>query len=54
MPTYEYRCLDCNELFQAIEHIDDHGTTQPVCPVCKGTNVMQVFTSVFVKTARKS
>ena len=54
MPTYEYRCLECGEVFDRAEHIDDHPTAHPQCPRCKSEKVEQVFTAFFAKTARKS
>ena len=34
MPTYDYQCLDCQEVFEAFQKITD----QPlkICPKCKG------------------
>jgi putative FmdB family regulatory protein len=54
MPTYDYACRKCGHNFQRIEKISDHGTKKIKCPECKSTRVEQVFTSVFVKTAKKS
>ena len=38
----------------ALEKISDHGQKKVKCPECKSTRVEQVFTSIFVKTSRKS
>lgn len=60
MPTYEYRCLECQEVWERREHIAQHeevtaheGST-PRCPRCDGDRVEQVFSSFFAKTDRKS
>lgn len=54
MPTYDYSCRKCGHTFKRIEKIREHGEKKVKCPECKSTRVTQVFTSVFVKTARKS
>jgi putative FmdB family regulatory protein len=54
MPVYEYRCLDCQEIFERSEHMDEHPTSSPECPRCKSVNVEQVFSAFFAKTGRKS
>lgn len=36
MPIYEYRCTDCQQLFEEwCRHIEDKDT-QHTCPICKG------------------
>jgi putative FmdB family regulatory protein len=54
MPTYEYQCADCGETFSRREHLADHAAQRPACPKCGSNRVEQHFSSVFVKTARKS
>lgn len=54
MPTYDYVCRKCGHEFKKIEKISEHGEKKTKCPECKSTRVEQVFTSVFVKTSKKS
>ncbi len=54
MPTYRYRCLDCEDEFEQTEHIEDHGGARPECPGCGSKRVEQVFSSFFAKTTKKS
>jgi putative FmdB family regulatory protein len=54
MPTYDYVCNKCEHTFQRIEKISEHGRKKTECPECKSTKVEQVFTSIFVKTSKKS
>jgi putative FmdB family regulatory protein len=54
VPTYEYRCTACGESFSRAERITDHPANRPACPKCKSDRVEQTFSSVFVKTAKKS
>ncbi len=36
MPIYEYRCKDCQQVFEEwCKHFED-GETERTCPVCKG------------------
>ena len=53
MPTYEYRCRDCENVFDRIEPLSEHGSRTPSCPKCKSRNVEQVLTSFFAKTSHK-
>ena len=34
MPTYEYKCLNCNLKFELFQKINDDPVTE--CPKCKG------------------
>ncbi|MFN2567024.1 MAG: zinc ribbon domain-containing protein [Gemmatimonadaceae bacterium] len=54
VPTYEYRCTSCGESFSRTERISDHPSNRPTCPKCKSDRVEQTFSSVYVKTAKKS
>ena len=36
MPIYEYRCAECQQLFEEwCKHVDDNSTNHD-CPICKG------------------
>lgn len=35
MPTYEYRCVDCQQVIEDIRKIEDRDNL-PSCPVCEG------------------
>ncbi len=54
MPTYEYRCRDCNTVFDRIEPQAEHGHKPPLCPKCKSKSVEQVLTPFFAKTSHKA
>jgi putative FmdB family regulatory protein len=54
MPVYTYRCSSCGTSFERVESMSRHGSEQPICPHCHGNDVEQRFTSVSVKTAKKS
>jgi len=34
MPTYEYKCLECGDLFELFQKITEEPVTE--CPKCKG------------------
>ena len=54
MPRYEYRCLECHDVFECCEGMDEHEAARPKCPQCGSRKVEQVFSSFFAKTRRKS
>lgn len=54
MPTYEYRCRDCQNVFDRVERLAEHGDKAPPCPKCKSKNVQQVMTPFFAKTSSKA
>jgi putative FmdB family regulatory protein len=54
MPTYEFRCEKCRKGFSRVEAISQHGKKRPKCPKCGSVKVMQVFSSFFAKTGKKS
>lgn len=54
MPTYEYRCRSCHEMFSKQERISEHGSTRATCPKCKSTDVERVMSGFYAKTPRKS
>ncbi len=39
MPTYDYRCLNCNRRFNIFMTYQDYGTKTVTCPHCKSENV---------------
>ena len=54
MPTYEYICRACQERFSRQERIADHTRGQAVCPRCQSTDVEQLMSGFYARTARKS
>jgi putative FmdB family regulatory protein len=55
VPVYAYRCLDCGEIFEKVEHMVDHDQGKyPPCPSCNGERVSQVFAPFFAQTHKKS
>jgi putative FmdB family regulatory protein len=54
MPTYEYRCRECHEVFDRVEPLAEHGGKHPQCPKCRSKNVEQILTPFFAKTSHKS
>ena len=45
MPTYQYRCTDCDHAFEQFQSFTDDALT--VCPVCGG-RLRKVFNAVGV------
>ncbi len=41
MPTYDYRCDDCQSIFEQVQSIHDAALTQ--CPHCKGPHIKRLI-----------
>jgi putative FmdB family regulatory protein len=54
MPTYQYRCAKCGEVFEHIEHVAEHETVRLRCPKCASEAVQHQPTQFFAKTSKKS
>jgi len=54
MPTYQYRCAKCGELFEHFEHVAEHETAHLRCPKCDSEAVQHQPTPFFAKTSKKS
>jgi putative FmdB family regulatory protein len=54
MPTYEYLCKDCRNLFDKALSLKAHENEPVVCPKCGSSNVEQEFTSFYAITSKKS
>lgn len=44
MPIYEYRCLDCNRVFEELRKIADKDKII-ACPICSNTNTKLQFSA---------
>jgi putative FmdB family regulatory protein len=53
MPTYEFRCKQCGEIFEQRETIAEHETAKPECPKCGGEKVAQAFSAFYANTSKK-
>ena len=54
MPTYRYRCVRCDETFERVESVSEHGAAKPRCPKCGGEEVVQVPAPFVAVTSKKS
>jgi putative FmdB family regulatory protein len=43
MPTYEYRCKTCGEIFERRESIAEHEAAKAKCPKCESEEVVRGF-----------
>ena len=49
MPTYEYRCQDCDHVFEVFATFKQKAAgLQPECPQCHSSRVRQAFGSVML------
>ena len=53
MPTYEFRCKKCGEVFERRMTVSQREKARPACPECKGRKVEPVFSGFTAKTSRK-
>ena len=54
MPTYQYRCEECEKTFERTETMAEHDVVKPQCPKCGSRKVSIVPSRVYVVTSRKS
>jgi putative FmdB family regulatory protein len=54
MPTYEYRCERCGEIFERRESIAEHEAAKQMCPKCGSEDVFRALSAFFTKTSKKS
>jgi putative FmdB family regulatory protein len=54
MPTYEYRCKTCGEIFEQRESIAEHEAAKAKCPKCESEKVARAFSAFYAKKAKKS
>jgi putative FmdB family regulatory protein len=54
MPTYEYRCGNCGEVFEQRESIAEHEAAKPRCPKCGNEKVTRAYSRFYAKTSKKS
>ncbi|WP_341316603.1 zinc ribbon domain-containing protein [Paraburkholderia sp. IMGN_8] len=54
MPTYQYRCEKCGEVFEHAEHLAEHADAHPRCPKCGSEACQHVPTPFVAMTTKKS
>lgn len=54
MPTYEYRCTECQARFKRIQSISGGQAAKPSCPKCGSKNVSWIPGRFFAVTSKKS
>lgn len=54
MPTYEYLCKDCRDLFEKTLTLTAHAREPIACPKCGSKNVEQELTTFYAVTSKKS
>ena len=52
MPTYQYRCPNCGEVFEHVEHVAEHETAQLRCPKCGGETIQHQPTHSLLRRRR--
>ena len=43
MPTYEFRCIDCNHFFEVFQTYQEYGSTPIHCPQCGSNGIKRII-----------
>ncbi len=54
MPTYVYRCSQCEATFERVESMSEHAVAKPHCPECGSIQVVWVPAPFVAITGKKS
>jgi putative FmdB family regulatory protein len=54
MPTYEYRCNHCEEVFERQQHVAENEKAHPRCPRCVSRDVQPVLSDFYAETSKKA
>lgn len=54
MPTYEYRCENCDKEFTLHLSISEHEQGNITCPYCNEGRIVRQYSPFYAKTSRKS
>lgn len=54
MPTYQYRCLNCNKRFEIFMTYTEYGSTPVICPHCKSDKVQRRIGRIRVARSEES
>jgi len=54
MPTYAYRCNECNKKFDLVMTVSEHDKAKVLCPKCSSKKVEQRPAAFFAVSAKKS
>ena len=54
MPVYEFTCRACKKKFTVLKPITEFDSKTVACPKCKSKKVNRLWSTIFVKTSKKS
>jgi putative FmdB family regulatory protein len=54
MPTYEYRCKDCNQKFEIFLSYQEYENSPVACPACGGSNPERIIRPVRISRTEKT
>ena len=54
MPSYAFKCQDCQERFELEISLDEREELKPSCPVCGSEDVVQTFDRIGIMGCRTS
>jgi putative FmdB family regulatory protein len=53
MPTYVYRCEQCGQSFERLEHVAEHESVHR-CPNCGSERIVHVMAEFYAQTPKKT
>ncbi|MBI5166656.1 MAG: zinc ribbon domain-containing protein [candidate division NC10 bacterium] len=54
MPTYEFRCQNCNKEFIVTLSLREREAGEVTCPDCGGKELESLLSSFYARTSKKS
>lgn len=54
MPSYDFKCKDCDHQFSVTMSVAEYGEGKTVCPKCNSKNLKRLISLVSVITSKKS
>jgi len=54
MPRYDFKCKDCERMFEVSLSIEERESTKILCPECKSENTFQIFNVMDINTKSSS
>ena len=54
MPTYEYRCTDCNQIFEVFQTYQEYGDQSVSCPKCASSLIRRIIKPIRIARSEEN
>lgn len=54
MPRYDFKCKDCDEMFEVSLSIEEKESAKILCPKCQSEDTLQIFNVMDINTKSSS